>query len=142
MFGEFRCYKQCFVNNLLTFYFAGYSVQCIVIDREAFFVFVAIDLNAFQFLAVAQFPSIPSGSKQLHHGKFESNCVSCQRNVLGIIWNEPYAVQTRNLQSTAVQRDIDSAAKFIGAGAATVGVAGSGAGIGTVFGSLIIGYAR
>jgi len=38
--------------------------------------------------------------------------------------------------------DIDSAAKYIGAGAATVGVAGSGAGIGTVFGSLIIGYAR
>ncbi|KAL7860518.1 hypothetical protein AOLI_G00168670 [Acnodon oligacanthus] len=38
--------------------------------------------------------------------------------------------------------DIDTAAKFIGAGAATVGVAGSGAGIGTVFGSLIIGYAR
>merc|ERR1712126_508763 len=35
--------------------------------------------------------------------------------------------------------DIDSAAKFIGAGAATVGVAGSGAGIGSVFGSLIIG---
>merc|ERR1739848_390448 len=32
--------------------------------------------------------------------------------------------------------------KFIGAGVATVGVAGSGAGIGTVFGSLIIGYAR
>ena len=27
-------------------------------------------------------------------------------------------------------------------GAATVGVAGSGAGIGSVFGSLIIGYAR
>ena len=35
-----------------------------------------------------------------------------------------------------------AAAKFIGAGAATVGVAGSGAGIGSVFGSLIIGYAR
>ncbi|CAG2119020.1 unnamed protein product [Medioppia subpectinata] len=48
----------------------------------------------------------------------------------------------RKLHSTAVQRDIDSAAKFIGAGAATVGVAGSGAGIGSVFGSLIIGYAR
>ena len=30
----------------------------------------------------------------------------------------------------------------IGAGAATIGVAGSGAGIGTVFCSLIIGYAR
>ena len=37
---------------------------------------------------------------------------------------------------------LSSAAKFIGAGAATVGVAGSGAGIGSVFGSLIIGYAR
>ncbi|XP_063293400.1 ATP synthase F(0) complex subunit C2, mitochondrial-like [Pelobates fuscus] len=46
------------------------------------------------------------------------------------------------LQSSAVCRDIDTAVKFIGAGAATVGVAGSGAGIGTVFGSLIIGYAR
>ncbi|XP_046983035.1 ATP synthase lipid-binding protein, mitochondrial isoform X1 [Schistocerca americana] len=48
----------------------------------------------------------------------------------------------RNFQTTTATRDIDSAAKFIGAGAATVGVAGSGAGIGTVFGSLIIGYAR
>lgn len=48
----------------------------------------------------------------------------------------------RNFQTTAISRDIDSAAKFIGAGAATVGVAGSGAGIGSVFGSLIIGYAR
>jgi len=51
-------------------------------------------------------------------------------------------VPVRSLQTTAIQRDIDSAAKFIGAGAATVGVAGSGAGIGSVFGSLIIGYAR
>uniref|UniRef100_A0AAZ3QF11 ATP synthase lipid-binding protein n=1 Tax=Oncorhynchus tshawytscha TaxID=74940 RepID=A0AAZ3QF11_ONCTS len=49
---------------------------------------------------------------------------------------------TRGFQTSAVSRDIDTAAKFIGAGAATVGVAGSGAGIGTVFGSLIIGYAR
>lgn len=48
----------------------------------------------------------------------------------------------RSLQTTATTRDIDSAAKFIGAGAATVGAAGSGAGIGSVFGSLIIGYAR
>jgi len=48
----------------------------------------------------------------------------------------------RGLHTSLVRRDIDSAAKFIGAGAATVGVAGSGAGIGSVFGSLIIGYAR
>lgn len=51
-------------------------------------------------------------------------------------------VAVRGFQTSAVSRDIDTAAKFIGAGAATVGVAGSGAGIGTVFGSLIIGYAR
>jgi len=36
-------------------------------------------------------------------------------------------VQMRQLQTSAVQRDIDQAAKYIGAGAATVGVAGSGA---------------
>ena len=76
----------------------------------------------------------------------------------------------RSVATTPVRADIDQAAKFIGAGAATVGVAGSGAGIwvgggnryketnrlnhpqgpltsplfpiGTVFGSLIIGYAR
>uniref|UniRef100_A0A8D2B597 ATP synthase lipid-binding protein n=1 Tax=Sciurus vulgaris TaxID=55149 RepID=A0A8D2B597_SCIVU len=47
-----------------------------------------------------------------------------------------------SFQTSTISRDIDTAAKFTGAGAATVGVAGSGAGIGTVFGSLIIGYAR
>ncbi|XP_036613115.1 ATP synthase F(0) complex subunit C2, mitochondrial-like [Trichosurus vulpecula] len=45
-------------------------------------------------------------------------------------------------QTSAISRDIEPAAKFIGAGAATVGVASCGAGIGTVFGSPIIGYAR
>lgn len=34
------------------------------------------------------------------------------------------------------------AAKLIGAGVATVGVAGTGVGIGTIFGSLITGYSR
>lgn len=52
------------------------------------------------------------------------------------------ATINRALQTSTINRDIDSAAKYIGAGAAVVGVAGSGAGIGTVFGSLIIGYAR
>ena len=37
---------------------------------------------------------------------------------------------------------IVEAAKLIGAGAASVGLAGSGAGIGTVFGSYILGVAR
>jgi F-type H+-transporting ATPase subunit c len=54
----------------------------------------------------------------------------------------PITFSARQLQTSAACRDIDSAAKFIGAGAATVGVAGSGAGIGSVFGSLIVGYAR
>ena len=62
------------------------------------------------------------------------------------VWNKSAVVtvgqQNRSLQTTQTRNDIDSAAKFIGAGAATVGVAGSGAGIGSVFGSLIIGYAR
>lgn len=40
------------------------------------------------------------------------------------------------------QRDIDTISKFIGAGGATIGVAVSGAGVGIVFGSLLIGYAR
>jgi F-type H+-transporting ATPase subunit c len=37
---------------------------------------------------------------------------------------------------------ISQAAKLIGAGAATIGVAGAGVGIGTVFGALVIGIAR
>jgi len=48
----------------------------------------------------------------------------------------------RSLHVSTAMRDIDQAAKYIGAGAATVGVAGSGAGIGSVFGNLVIGYAR
>jgi len=56
--------------------------------------------------------------------------------------NSNLVSQIRQLQTSAVQRDIDQAAKYIGAGAATVGAAGSGAGIGSVFGSLVIGYAR
>lgn len=79
--------------------------------------------------------------------------VNCNRNILAQ-WQRPvssalWAQQTplawagsRALTTTAAKKDIDSAAKFIGAGAATVGAAGSGAGIGSVFGSLIIGYAR
>uniref|UniRef100_A0A452QQ24 ATP synthase lipid-binding protein n=1 Tax=Ursus americanus TaxID=9643 RepID=A0A452QQ24_URSAM len=48
---------------------------------------------------------------------------------------------SRSFRTSAISRDIHTAAKFIGAVAATVGVAGSGGGVRTVFGSLIIGYA-
>ncbi|XP_054280582.1 ATP synthase lipid-binding protein, mitochondrial [Macrosteles quadrilineatus] len=77
--------------------------------------------------------SIVSQSSQLSQPQTQSAPSSTAVSLLPLV---------RNFQTSAVSRDIDSAAKFIGAGAATVGVAGSGAGIGTVFGSLIIGYAR
>ena len=37
-----------------------------------------------------------------------------------------FALQLRNFQTSVAKRDIDQAARYIGAGAATVGVAGSG----------------
>merc|ERR1712018_78541 len=57
--------------------------------------------------------------------------IQCQRPVASSV------MASRALTTTSAKKDIDSAAKFIGAG-----VAGSGAGIGSVFGSLIVGYAR
>nr|XP_045233049.1 ATP synthase F(0) complex subunit C1, mitochondrial-like [Macaca fascicularis] len=54
----------------------------------------------------------------------------------------PLQVVKLEFQTSVVSWHIDIAAKLIGAGAATVGVAGSGAGIGMVFGSLVIAYAR
>nr|XP_040149340.1 ATP synthase F(0) complex subunit C2, mitochondrial-like [Ictidomys tridecemlineatus] len=52
------------------------------------------------------------------------------------------AATTWHFQTSTILGAINTAAKFIGAGAATVRVAGSEAGIGTVFGSLIIVYDR
>ncbi|XP_052042738.1 ATP synthase F(0) complex subunit C2, mitochondrial-like [Apodemus sylvaticus] len=56
-------------------------------------------------------------------------------------WPVTSLIPSCNFQTSAISRDIDTAAKFTGAGASTVGVDGPGAGIGTVLGSLI-GYAR
>uniref|UniRef100_C4N187 ATPase protein 9 n=1 Tax=Stomoxys calcitrans TaxID=35570 RepID=C4N187_STOCA len=83
-----------------------------------------------------------NGSKQ--YLRPLSSAVISQSQTLAAQNTTPVALlpQIRSFQTSTVTRDIDSAAKFTGAGAATVGVAGSGAGIGTVFGSLIIGYAR
>ena len=49
---------------------------------------------------------------------------------------------SRTLTTISAKKNINSAAKFIRAGTATVRVAGSGEGIGSVFGSLIVSYAR
>ena len=65
----------------------------------------------------------------------------CGRSVLQRL-AQPSVAAVRSLQTTQANKDIDSAAKFIGAGDATAGVSGSAAGIGSVFGSLTIGYAR
>lgn len=52
------------------------------------------------------------------------------------------AALKRHLSTSCRRCDVDTAAKFVGASLATIGVGGSGLGIGTVFGALIIGYAR
>lgn len=41
----------------------------------------------------------------------------------------PAAVTCNNFSTSTARQDIDQAAKYIGAGAATVGVAGSGKGL-------------
>uniref|UniRef100_G3PRQ4 ATP synthase lipid-binding protein n=1 Tax=Gasterosteus aculeatus aculeatus TaxID=481459 RepID=G3PRQ4_GASAC len=94
--------------------------------------------------ACAKFVSTPSlvraGSRALYR-PLAAAVGSDARKAEGVLASQQQ-LAVRGFQTSAVSRDIDTAAKFIGAGAATVGVAGSGAGIGTVFGSLIIGYAR
>ncbi|XP_061697743.1 ATP synthase membrane subunit c locus 3a isoform X1 [Syngnathoides biaculeatus] len=84
----------------------------------------------------------PLSASVLSRPDVKSEMFLFQSTVAGMPQSPLTQVTLRGFQTSAVSRDIDTAAKFIGAGAATVGVAGSGAGIGTVFGSLIIGYAR
>ena len=50
--------------------------------------------------------------------------------------------KTRVIRREKKKKMILQAAKLIGAGAATVGLAGAGVGIGTVFGAFIIGMSR
>jgi len=85
---------------------------------------------------VKQEQQTPNVSLSSYSGIAALNLVSRPNSVSSLL------SQVRTFQTSAVQHDIDQAAKYIGAGAATVGVAGSGAGIGSVFGSLVIGYAR
>jgi len=92
-------------------------------------------MNSFRFAATALAPRFASGLKS------PSIMMMVARPSAAVL-NSSISEQTRTISTTVARRDIDSAAKYIGAGAATVGVAGSGAGIGSVFGSLIIGYAR
>ncbi|KAM8792299.1 ATP synthase F(0) complex subunit C2, mitochondrial [Rhynchonycteris naso] len=89
--------------------------------------------NTSQLLTRSLFAMVPNRPETLTDESLGSWAAPCPLTSL---------ISSRSFQTSAISRDIDTAAKFIGAGAATVEVAGSGAGIGTVFGSLIIGYAR
>ncbi|CAG9772587.1 unnamed protein product [Ceutorhynchus assimilis] len=99
--------------------------------------------SAARLIAPAARSAILNNSKQ--YLRPLSSAVSQSQSLVQTVQQQKQASllpAIRGFQTSPVTKDIDSAAKFIGAGAATVGVAGSGAGIGTVFGSLIIGYAR
>jgi len=99
-------------------------------------------MNTFRFAANTLAPRFASGLMFTSTGAAgRQMTLVCARPAVAIM-NSGITEQTRSISTTVARRDIDSAAKYIGAGAATVGVAGSGAGIGSVFGSLIIGYAR
>jgi len=96
-------------------------------------------MNTFRYAATTLAPRFASGLMfTATNGAGRQMTLVCARPAVAVLNSE----QTRSISTTVARRDIDSAAKYIGAGAATVGVAGSGAGIGSVFGSLIIGYAR
>merc|ERR1712112_624750 len=85
------------------------------------------------------------GTHPIFESDFDCLTVQIVRMISRVALAAPRRIATvaaRHLSVSTCNRDIDTAAKFIGAGAAAVGVAGSGAGIGTVFRSLIIGYAR
>ncbi len=59
-------------------------------------------------------------------------------NLKFLIYSENYIKQFKNKLKVMLLQ----AAKFVGAGLATIGLAGAGVGIGTVFGALIVGVSR
>ncbi|CAH1961563.1 unnamed protein product [Acanthoscelides obtectus] len=101
-----------------------------------------------RLIAPATRSALVASSKQYLRPLSSAVCQQTQgsqrsQSLIESVQNRPALMPAiRSFHATQPTRDIDSAAKFIGAGAATVGVAGSGVGIGMVFGCLIIGYAR
>lgn len=95
-----------------------------VIEKKEFYVLDAVDLivNAWKNV----FSQVVNGTKA--YLRPLSSAVISQSQTLAAQNTSSVALlpQVRCFQTSPVTRDIDSAAKFIGAGAATVGVAGSG----------------
>ena len=56
--------------------------------------------------------------------------------------NQTQVEEKQNIMKSIFFISMTSAAKFIGAGLATIGCAGAGAGIGIVFGALVLGISR
>ncbi|CAO2644983.1 ATP synthase F(0) complex subunit C1, mitochondrial [Lemmus lemmus] len=102
-------------------------------DRVGFWCLFVSDLECYIFL-ILQIRSCTRGLVRPVSASLLSIPEAPSKQVKQVR-NSPLQVARREFQTSVVSRDIDT-------GAATVGVAGSGAGIGTVFGSLIIGYAR
>lgn len=61
---------------------------------------------------------------------------------MSTIYNLCKSKQNRNSALFKIFIMLLQAAKFVGAGLATIGLAGAGVGIGTVFGALVIGISR
>lgn len=61
-----------------------------------------------------------------HSGSVSSPLLCLNNKIPGPSYKEPFPNQVRALSTSSVHRDIDSAAKVIGAGMATVGVGGCG----------------
>nr|ACZ65231.1 mitochondrial ATP synthase subunit 9 [Sinonovacula constricta] len=104
-----------------------------------------------KFVAPASRCLVSSGSRTLRPissvvaAQKDNSCIASYNGIssnLTQVNNTTFMSQLRQFQTSVAKQDIDQAARFIGAGAATVGVAGSGAGIGSIFGSLCIAYAR
>uniref|UniRef100_A0A8C9DSA8 ATP synthase lipid-binding protein n=1 Tax=Prolemur simus TaxID=1328070 RepID=A0A8C9DSA8_PROSS len=82
-------------------------------------------------------------SKLLHfscHKHLSATMTGENLSILAVSYSLTSLVPSCSFQTSAISRDIDIAAKFTGAGAATIGVPGPGAGVETD--SLIIGYTR
>ena len=56
-----------------------------------------------------------------------------ESNIFQVTFSKIKKVQSSAIHTSVVRNDIDSAAKYIGAGAATVGVAGAGKSLFTLF---------
>merc|ERR1712018_518020 len=105
-------------------------LQMGVVLPDIFLIGVQIPSQRIYNLILGHLNPTKSNSKMANLARIVA--VNSPKNTIIAMWNRPAVA--------AMQAPL--ASRALTTGAATVGVAGSGAGIGSVFGSLIIGYAR